>query len=76
MSREVLAPILNDLVQKGALLNWGIMEHQWGDEWNWNIYYAAKDIPTFLASFESFIEKAQATDPAFVSELWETCFES
>lgn len=74
-SKEVVAPILNDLVQKGDLLNWGVLEHEWGDEWNWNMYYAAKDIPTFLSSFNAFIEKAQEMDPEFMSEIWETCFE-
>lgn len=74
-SNEVMAPILNDLVQKGTLLNWGILEHSWGDEWNWNIYYAAKDIPTFLQAFDTFISEGQKKDPQFVSDLWDVCFE-
>lgn len=74
-SKEVMAPILNDLVQKGTLLNWGILEHSWGDEWNWNIYYAAKDIPTFLEAFDSFVSEGQKKDPQFISDLWSVCFE-
>ena len=74
-TKAIVAPILNDLVQEGKLLNWGVLEHSWGDEWNWNMYYAAKDIPTFLEAFQTFVSKASKADPNFTSELWETCFE-
>jgi len=74
-TEAISAPILNDLVQQGKLLNWGILEHSWGDEWNWNIYYAAKDIPTFLDAFETFVSESTKADPEFISEYWEACFE-
>lgn len=73
--KEVSAPILNNLVQQGELLNWGILEHQWGDEWNWNMYYAAKDIPTFLDAFQTFVSEASKADPTFITEFWEACME-
>ena len=74
-SQQVSAPILNDLVQEGKLLNWGILEHRWGDEWNWNMYYVAKDVPTFLEAFNHFITKATEVDPDFATDVWEVCFE-
>ena len=73
--KEVSAPILNNLVQQGALLNWGILEHQWGDEWNWNMYYAAKDIPTFLNAFQTFVSESSKADPTFITDFWEACME-
>ncbi len=72
---SVLAPILNNLVQQGDLLNWGILEHSWGDEWNWNIYYAAKDVPTFLSAFDDLVGEAMEDDPEWMNEFWEACFE-
>lgn len=74
-TRNTMAPILNNLVQEGKLINWGILEHRWGDEWNWNIYYAAKDIPTFLDAFQTMISEGTKADPEFTSRIWETCFE-
>ncbi|NND05552.1 MAG: hypothetical protein HKN87_04155 [Saprospiraceae bacterium] len=74
-TKSVSAPILNELVQEGKLINWGILEHSWGDEWNWNIYYAAKDIPTFLDAFNTFVSEASKADSQFVSEIWNSCFE-
>ena len=33
---EISGPILNNLVDQGKLLSWGVLQHGWGDEWNWN----------------------------------------
>lgn len=74
-AKTVMAPILNELVQKGKLLNWGILEHSWGDEWNWNMYYVANDIPTFLESFNSMMSKTMDADPKFIEQYWDRCFE-
>ncbi len=73
--KKVGAPILNDLVQKGQLLNWGILEHSWGDEWNYNNYYVAKDIPTFLEAFNTMVEEGQKVDSTFITDFWDACFE-
>ena len=72
---KIMAPILNDLVQEGKLLNWGVLEHAWGDEWNWNMYYVSKDIPVFLESFNKMISKAMNADQQFVENFWDRCFE-
>jgi hypothetical protein len=42
MMEENGAPILNDLVEQGKLINWGVLTHAWGDEHNWNVFYVAE----------------------------------
>jgi hypothetical protein len=39
---DVWAPILDAAVEDGRLTGWGVLNHYWGDEWNWNIYYAGE----------------------------------
>lgn len=72
---EIGAPVLDRLVEEGKLLNWGVLEHSWGDEWNWNIYYVARDLPTFLSSWDEYVQGATANGPAFIEEFWSACSE-
>src|SRR3970040_3055799 len=44
---EKFAPILNGLVDEGMLESWGLFNHTWGDEWNMNVWYVAKDMMAF-----------------------------
>lgn len=40
MVREYWAPVLDRAVSEGVLTGWGVLNHLWGDEWNWVIYYS------------------------------------
>ena len=67
--------ILNDLVAQGKLINWGVLTHAWGDEYNWNVFYVAESHEKFIAAWNEFIEKVAENDPEFSEKLWEICWE-
>jgi hypothetical protein len=69
------APVLNQLVEDGKLLSWGVLQHSWGDEWNWNMYYVAKDVPTFLDAFSSYISGLGERNAESLESFWDMCYE-
>jgi len=73
--RANAAPILNQLVRENKLQAWGVFEHAWGDEWNWGIYYVAKDFPTFHAAFDQFFATLGQRQPQFMNTFEQHCTE-
>ena len=60
-----LAPILNALVDEGFLLSWGRFVHAWGDEWNLNNWYTAKDMKSFSAFWDEYIKRIGTENEAW-----------
>jgi hypothetical protein len=59
------APILNAMVDEGFLLSWGRFVHAWGDEWNLNNWYTAKDMESFSAFWDEYIKRIGAENEAW-----------
>ena len=57
---EKFAPILNNLVDEGKLESWGLFNHTWGDEWNMNVWYVAKDMMAFEIFWDEYIKRISA----------------
>ena len=45
------------------LLNWGLFNHAWGDEWNVNVWYTVKDMATFDAFWEEYVSRVNERHP-------------
>ena len=75
MMEENGAPILNDLVDQGKLLNWGVLTHAWGDEHNWNVFYVAESHSKFLEAWDEFIRRVMENDPDANEKIGEICWE-
>ena len=75
MMEENGAPILNDLVDQGKLLNWGVLTHAWGDEHNWNVFYVAESHSKFLEAWDEFISRVMENDPDANEKIGEICWE-
>lgn len=56
-------PIANQLIDEGKLLDYGILTHYWGDDWNLVDYFVAEDLESFHAAFGEAVERAQEDDP-------------
>ena len=69
MINEKFAPILNGLVDDKMLLNWGLFNHAWGDEWNVNIWYTVKDMASFDKFWEEYIKRINEKQPDAWKEL-------
>lgn len=63
MIDEIFAPILNQLVDEGMLLGWGQLNHAWGDEWNLNFWYSAKDVGSFHKFWKEYVKRASEKHP-------------
>jgi hypothetical protein len=75
MTRDLTGPIMNDVVAAGHWINWGVLQHSWGDEWNFNNFYAAKDRASFFKGWDMFVATVSEKHPdAF--KIWQQyCFE-
>ncbi|MCZ7557027.1 MAG: hypothetical protein M5R41_11570 [Bacteroidia bacterium] len=65
---EQAVPILNDLVREGKLVSYGLMEHAWGDEWNFNFFFVTKDHKAHLDFFDMYIERLRKKYPDTMGE--------
>lgn len=63
MLDSVFAPVLKQLVDEGFLISWGQFTHLWGDEWNFNIYYIAKDMAAFDKFWEEYVTRVNKKFP-------------
>jgi len=66
---EKFAPILNGLVDEGMLESWGLFNHTWGDEWNMNVWYVAKDMMAFEKFWEEYMKRISEKQPTAWAEL-------
>ncbi|MGE5811233.1 MAG: hypothetical protein ACM339_07000 [Ignavibacteria bacterium] len=63
MSDSVFAPILKELVDEGMIYSFGNFSHSWGDEWNVNYWYTAKDMAAFDKFWDEFVNRTGKRHP-------------
>jgi hypothetical protein len=63
MVDSVFAPVLKGLVDEGMLMGWGQFNHAWGDEWNVNFWYTAKDMSSFDAFWSEYVSRVSDQHP-------------
>ena len=70
MVDSVFTPILNGLADEGKIFGWGQLNHNWGDEWNLNFYYIAKDMDSFHKFWGEYVKRVSDKHPdAFSSTV-------
>lgn len=70
---QTFGPILDELVREGKLLGWGVLNHAWGDEWNWVLYYTAKDHTSFVSAFGEAIRRMNQRHPGAFDAILPLC---
>ncbi|MDO8550708.1 MAG: hypothetical protein Q7S39_11245 [Ignavibacteria bacterium] len=63
MVDSVFAPILKELVDEGMISGWGQFNHAWGDEWNVNFWYTAKDMASFDKFWDEYVSRVNKRNP-------------
>lgn len=63
MADSVFAPILRELVDEGMIYSFGNFSHSWGDEWNVNTWYTAKDMASFDKFWDEFVSRISKRHP-------------
>lgn len=66
LADSVFAPILKELVDEGMIYSFGNFNHNWGDEWNVNYYYIAKDMASFEKFWNEYVSRVSKRHP----EAW------
>ncbi len=65
---SIFVPILKELVDEGFIYSFGQFNHSWGDEWNVNYWYTAKDMASFEKFWGEYVNRVSNRHPgAFAS---------
>jgi len=55
-------PVIDQMVDEGKFLSYGILAHNWGDEWNVVDFFTFDGLDTFFANFGEMIGRLNAAD--------------
>lgn len=72
---EKIAPILNQSIKDGKLINWGILTHSFGDEWNFNTFLVTENNITFLEFWGHFWNQLEKNWPTYKEDVSKICTE-
>lgn len=75
ISKLAFYPVLDEMVKEGRLINWGTLAHDWGDEWNFVIYYTATSNPAFFSAWNEIVRRLEQRRPQFLEEFARLCSE-
>ena len=67
--REYAFPILKEMVDEGKLNSFGLLLHEWGDEWNTNYYFQADDELQFHEAWSEYISTLSSEHPDVIEQL-------
>lgn len=67
LADSLMRPILDAMVDEGTIRNWGILTHNWGDEWNW--YMGARDHASFVTAWGAFVSRLSEAHPGAFAEM-------
>lgn len=70
---EVFGPVLDRMVTEGALTGWGVLTHGWGDDWNWNIWYAAESHAAFVEGWDTYVSRLSEEHPGWFQSFVPLC---
>ncbi|HLD53799.1 MAG TPA: hypothetical protein VJA82_10865, partial [Sediminibacterium sp.] len=63
MVDSVFTPILKELVDEKFIFSFGQFTHTWGDEWNLNFWYTAKDMGSFDKFWDEYVSRVNKIHP-------------
>ncbi len=75
MTDSAVVPIAQELVNEGKIFNYGLMTHDWGDEWNVVYYYVVESHEAFLGFWNEFVSRIQQRHPTLFGEFLSRCSE-
>lgn len=73
LMEDVFAPSLSELQGEGAVHDWGILTHAWGDEYNFNFYMVTESHHSFVEAWDSLMTKTEEIDPEWFDKFAPLC---
>lgn len=55
--------VVQSVIEDGMLLDYGILVHNWGDEWNLLDYFVAENSPAFFEGWGESLRRLGEADP-------------
>lgn len=55
-------PVVQEMIAEGRFIDYGILTHAWGDEWNVNDYFVVSDLGEFFTAFSDLIDRLGERD--------------
>lgn len=55
-------PIVQEMIAEGSFVDYGIMAHAWGDEWNVVDFFVVEDLSAFHTDFAELVRRAVERD--------------
>jgi hypothetical protein len=75
LSALAFYPVLDEVVREGRLLSWGVLTHDWGDEWNFVVYYTATNVNAFHSAWGEIVRRVRERRPNFMADFAPYCTE-
>ncbi|MEZ4699970.1 MAG: hypothetical protein R2834_06540 [Rhodothermales bacterium] len=69
LADSIMRPVLDAMVEEQIIMSWGILTHEWGDEWNWNWYLTTADHASFVSAWAEFSKRIMERFPDGVPEM-------
>jgi hypothetical protein len=66
---SIFVPILKELVDEGYIYSFGQFVHNWGDEWNLNFWYTAKDMASFDRFWDEYVARGNKRHPGAFAQV-------
>jgi hypothetical protein len=55
-------PFVQEMIEEGKFVDYGILRHAWGDEWNVVDYFVVADLGSFFPNFDELIRRVLDSD--------------
>lgn len=56
--------VVEEMVEEGKFADYGVLAHNWGDEWNVMDWFAVDGLSDFFANFSEMMQRLNAMAPA------------
>lgn len=57
-------PVVQEMVAEGKFIDYGILSHAWGDEWNVVDYFLISDLSAYFEHFSELVQRIGAGNAA------------
>jgi len=70
---SLTVPIAQELIDEGLLVNYGLLLHDWADEWNVVFYWTAADKAAFFSAWSEMNSRFGERHPDAPTTLTDSC---
>ncbi len=73
VTNDLFAPVLNEMKAEGHILDWGVLSHMWGDEYNFNWYIKAESLDDWQKAWNEMTRRLNTRHPDWMQAIRGHC---